>query len=238
MVAEPIKRPWNSLEVIKLVAAVLTPFAIWRVGVWATNESTSTEREHTKNMAEIAYDRSRKDYLESKDLEITKTYVQAMQDKVMCNREAQVSLVIALATPGLADRLRNDFSITCSKSEDPAASSEKGTVRGAVVQSKIAAIKTSLSNLEGLGNGIARSELRNQLQESPELAAPLLADALATNSRNYKITLGVLVALGSVNSGWKGDGELLKQFKLLRGSPNMRNKTFEEWYARAEKNII
>ena len=64
----------------------------------------------------------------------------------------------------------------------------------------------------------------------------MLASAIKENFKNYQVTLGALVVLGSANNGWNATGDIGTQFNALNESPNMRDSTFKEWYNKAKEN--
>ena len=235
MNAPAVRNNWNSLEVAKLLASICTPLVIWTVGVWATNAARNAENTRQEDAANAAYSRSLQQLGESKDLQITQAYLQAVQAANACGNERHVYLLIVHGTPELAERLGRDFSDRCSST---AAAEAPPVLARIVEQSRSSQVSRILSDLEGPARGAARIELRQAFEAAPAQLAADLAEGLRKNSRNYRITLGILIALADSNAKWDGNGPLGKEVDALRKSSNLKDAKYKEWFDKAQANRL
>ena len=82
----------------------------------------------------------------------------------------------------------------------------------------------------------ARNRLAELYPKNPAIVGSVMADAIETNDDNYRITLGILTALGKVEGGWSGSGSLLGTVDSLSQSPHKVDPTFNERLVAAQNN--
>ncbi|MGH9890570.1 MAG: hypothetical protein ACREA0_01005 [bacterium] len=64
-----------------------------------------------------------------------------------------------------------------------------------------------------------------------------MADTLAKSANSYRVTLGVLVVLGSVEEGWQPVANLQGLLAGFSKSPFVDDPTFSRWLVRARENV-
>jgi hypothetical protein len=95
--------PWNSLDFVKLLVAILIPFALWRVGMQAISQLQKFAHDLAVDDSELAYQRARQQFLASKNSGITKFYLQTMRESGFYKRGVQLSMVISQGTTSRGD---------------------------------------------------------------------------------------------------------------------------------------
>ena len=96
----------------------------------------------------------------------------------------------------------------------------------------------ALESPERIVRRSARARLAELYLQDPDIVGSAMARAIKENYGNYRITLGVLTALGKVEGGWEtSDNNLKKQVESLSKSPNAGNQAFNEQFSEATSNM-
>ncbi|MDJ0842817.1 hypothetical protein [Crocosphaera sp.] len=96
------------------------------------------------------------------------------------------------------------------------------------------------SLIEGLKGDRRRESRKNLAQlypKNPEIVGDSLAKAIKENFDSYRITLGVLDALGKVEGGWRESSNLIEEVEGLSQSPYIEDPTFKENLSEARNNF-
>lgn len=96
------------------------------------------------------------------------------------------------------------------------------------------------SLIEGLKGDRRRESRKNLAQlypKNPRIVGDSLANAIKENFDSYRITLGVLDALGKVEGGWRESSDLIEEVERLSDSRYREEPTFKKNLSEARKNF-
>lgn len=228
------KSTWNSLEKTKLFISILTPLVITVLGIIATMRNEESRAKQQEAMVNSAYEQAKIERDETKNRDITKNFIEHLQHEDACKNSKAIALLVSLATPEYAEKLQTHYIEHCKSSPNAKLVDEEAAK--ATNQSQQNEVAALINDLQSSARRSARTRLTALYQSNETLVAPMLASAIKENFKNYQVTLGALVVLGSVNNGWNAAGEIGSQFNALGESFNMKDSTFKEWYNKAKEN--
>lgn len=216
----------------KIGEVILIPLVIAVVGVFATLKATQIQKESSEEIAEAQGRQALIQHLEGKDLAITDNFLSLLNTPEICSRAGRVYMLIDMASYDHSIRIKEQFEKECP----PVNEQTKNGAQDAVDNAAREQAKKLIAALSGSARKTARNELTKLYEQSPEIVGTELSKALSENKDNYRISLGVLVVLGSVSAGWVPDQALVSQMSDLESSNLNKDKTFTTWFNEAKEN--
>ena len=190
------------MKLKEIAEVLLIPFAIAGVGMWATMKATEIQKDSGNEIAKIQGEQTLKQHIEGKDVDLTEQFFALLDKPEICSQRGLVDILLEMVSIDHSERINRLYLKECP----PPYSTEKKQEYEASANSAIdKAARNQASKLIAALECSARRAARTQLAElyskRPAIVGKELARAISENYDNYRVTLGVLVVLGSVPGG-------------------------------------
>ncbi len=222
----------------EIAEVVLIPIAIAGVVVRATFKATDIQKESAEKIAEIQETRALEQHIQGKDVDVTEQFFALLDKPDICRHPGRVKILLRMASFDHSERINRQYLEECPRKEASSERKEHEKLADKAID-KVARdqARKLISALEGSARSSARTQLTDLYAKRPEIVSQELARAVSKNYDNYRLTLGVLVVLGSAPDSWLAEGDLKAQFQNLQNSPLKQDSTFSKWLKRANENM-
>ena len=222
------------MKLKEVAEVVLIPLAIAGVGVWATMKATEIQKGSANEIARIQGEQVLGQHIEGKDVDLTEQFFILLDKPDKCSQRGRVDILLEMVSIDHAERINSQYLRECPPSKSP--KNNEASAISAINKAARNQASKLIAALEGSARRAARTQLTELYSKRPAIVGEELARAISESYDNYRVTLGVLVVLGSVPGGWSTDAVLEKQIEKLQNSPFKTDSTFSTWLKSAKTN--
>lgn len=172
------------------------------VGWYVTTSTTSTEIESVKTLADTANKRESLENFKDRDIKITKEFITILSNDKKCKRYKEVALLIVLASDKQTAKLNERYLSECNSEEI------RKYLEYALNNSKENEVLKIILELNGSNRRNARDSLAELFANEPKYVSTILSRELNLQKNNYKVVLGIVLALNKSEYNTKYDDDL------------------------------